>query len=221
MRLVCIVGIDGAGKTTLARNVVSILRQRGEPATYIYGKTWHLISRLLMILGRAVLLREHDIWQDHDAYTQSKKQTMYHPLLAGLYTAAIWLDYYPQIWVKLLPHLFSRRIVVADRYIYDVVISDLAVHLDYSVAQTERIIERGLRLLPRPSLTILLDLPEEVAFSRKTDVPHVNYLRERRAWYVRLNARPEVEQLNGEGVFENLLKSVLQRINDRQAGDMP
>jgi thymidylate kinase len=220
MRLVCIVGIDGAGKTTLARSLVTALQQQGEPAVYLYGKTWPAISRLLMSLGRVVLLGSHDIWQDHDLYTSSKKQTMRSPLLSGLYTVAIWLDYYSQIWVKLAPHLFSQRTVVADRYVYDVVIGDLAVHLNYSLAKADRVIDRALRLLPRPGVTILLDLPEEVAFLRRSDVPHVNYLRERRPWYVRLAGRPEVWRLNGETSSGELLKRVLERIDHGKGGGM-
>ena len=61
--------------------------------------------------------------------------------------------------------------------------------------------DRG-RILPQVEvifdLTILIDLPEEVAFSRKADMPHVDYLRERRPWYLQLRKRPEVEQFDGE-----------------------
>ena len=91
-------------------------------------------------------------------------------------------------------------------------LNELAVQLDYSPAQTERAIERGLRLLPEPTLTILLDLPEEVAFERKTDVPHVQYLRERRGRYLELASRPEVERLDGRVSPTTLLDALLQRI---------
>jgi len=218
MNLVCITGIDGAGKTTLARNIAVTLRQQGRPAVYVYGRIYPIISRLLMALGRAILLRKDDPRQDYGAYTTSKKQTMCNPLLAWPYTAAVLFDYYIQVWFKLLRHLFSRRIVVLDRYIYDTVISDLTVHLNYSPAQTERAIERGLRLLPTPMLTVLIDLPEQVAFSRKTDVPHIDYLRERRGWYLRLVIRPEVERLDGAGSPESLLQTSLARIIGQLTG---
>ena len=211
MKLICITGMDGAGKTTLARNMAAALLQQGRPAVYVYGRIYPLISRLLMALGRITLLHKNDQWQDYRAYTAGKKRTMRNPLLAWPYTAAIFIDYYTQIWFKLLPHLLSRRIIVSDRYIYDTVISDLTVHLNYSPPQTERAIERGLKLLPTPMLTILIDLPEEVAFSRKTDIPHVDYLRERRGWYSKLSARPEVERIDGVGSPESLLEASLAK----------
>jgi dTMP kinase len=212
MKLVCITGIDGTGKSTLARNAVAALKQQGVAATYMYGRTYPLISRLLMALGRMVLLRKRDIWLDYRGYTASKKQTMRNPLLARLYTAAILADYYVQVWLKLVPHMFGGRVVIADRYLYDTVISDLAVHLNYSAEQTERAIKRGLGLVPAPALTVLIDVPPEVAFARKDDVPHVDYLSERREWYLRLRSRPEVITFDGQRPPDELVQALLQAV---------
>ncbi len=205
MRLICITGIDGAGKTTLAKNMVKTLNQEGKPAVYIYGRTIPVVSRFLMALGRATLLRNEDIWDDYEAYSASKKQTMRNKWLAYIYTVAVYIDYYPQIWWKLFPHLFSRRYVVCDRYIYDTVISDLAVHLSYSRSQAALAIERGLRFLPTPTATVLIELAEDIAFARKDDMPHVAYLVDRRRWYSHLTSRPEVKQLDGNNEPETLL----------------
>jgi dTMP kinase len=215
MKLVCIIGIDGTGKTTLASKVAFTLRQQGQPAMYIYGRTFPVISRALMALGRMTLLRKENQWLDYAGYTASKKRTMRSPLLARIYTMSILLDYYVQIWLKLLPHLASRRVVVSDRYLYDTVISDLAVHLNYSDAQAGRAIQRGLRFLPKPVLTVLIDVPEEIAFSRKDDVVHIDYLRERRHWYLNLTPRPEVVLFDGQVAPQALVQSVLRELAAR------
>ena len=177
-----------------------------------------MLSRLLMALARATVLRKQDLWQDYPAYAASKKQVSRRRALAWPFSASIWLDYMVQIWVKLLFHLPSRGIVVLDRYVYDTVISDLAVHLDYSSDQSMRAIERGLRFLPKPVLTILLDLPEEVAFARKSDMPHVDYLRERRGRYLKLGARAEVEKIDANCSPQDLLEAVLNRIGGHNNG---
>jgi thymidylate kinase len=219
MNLVCFIGIDGTGKTTLARSTVAALQERGRPAAYIYGRTCPATSRLLMVLGRLAFFRKHDPWLDYKAYASSKRRVSRHEFLSWPYTVAIWLDYSVQIWLKLLPHLLSRRVVVSDRYVYDTVINELAVQLGYSPVQTQRAIGRGLQILPKPALTILLDLPEEVAFQRKADVPHIDYLKERRSRYLELGARPEVELLDGEASPSDLLNHVLQRIALQGNGD--
>jgi thymidylate kinase len=115
LRLVCICGIDGTGKTTLARGLVEALQRQGLPAVYLYGRTYPVISRLLMALGRRTMLRGRDQWSDYAGYTASKKSVMRQPWLAWVYRAAILCDYYPQMWLKLHPHLLTGRIVVCDR----------------------------------------------------------------------------------------------------------
>ncbi len=219
MELICFTGMDGAGKTTLARKLVNTLKREGKSAVYIYGRTYPIVSRLLMALGRVFFLRKHNQWRAYQLYTTNKKQTMRNPLLTWIYTAAILVDYYVQIWFKLLPHLMSQKIVVSDRYVYDTIISDLAAHLEYSPAQTKLAIEQGLAWLPMPRLTILLDLSEETAFSRKTDIPHIDYLRERRIWYQQLVSRPEIKQLNGENELEPLHKTVVKEFTQAQLGE--
>jgi dTMP kinase len=121
-----------------------------------------------------------------------------------------------QIWLKLGPHLLSRRIVVSDRYIYDTVISDLSVHLGYSPEETAWAIAWGLRALPMPLLTVLIDVPAEVAFARKDDVPHIDYLRERRAFYLELKKRPEVLPFNGQELPTTLVEALVHEITAYQ-----
>lgn len=212
MRIICITGIDGAGKSTLARNLVAYFNANGVRAKYFYGRTYPVISRLFMWIGRTVILRKHDSWNEYQEYHASKKQKMRNPLLLWGYTLAILFDYFIQIWLKLLPLYFSDQILVLDRYIYDTVISDLTVHLNYSKNQTARSIDRGLSLLPIPILTVLIDLQPEVAFSRKDDVPHIDYLIERREWYLTLLDRPEVVKINGEQSLEFVFREVLVQV---------
>jgi dTMP kinase len=217
MKLICLTGIDGAGKTTLARNLVSQLSAEGKQANYLYGRTYPVISRFLMALGKRVFFSKHDEWKDYEGYHSDKKKTMRNPLLSSVYTAAILVDYYLQIWFKLFTYAFTKQVVILDRYIYDTVISDLSVHLNYNDRQTDSAIHRGLYLLPTPTLTALIDLPEEVAMARKDDVPHLEYLRERRHWYLTLLRRPEVKKFNGETTSEALAQSILATLKTTQA----
>ena len=64
MKLICLTGIDGSGKTTLARSLARTLDEQGIPATSIYGRTYPVLSRALMLLGRIILLRGTDLWRD-------------------------------------------------------------------------------------------------------------------------------------------------------------
>lgn len=213
MKLICITGIDGAGKTTLARNIVARLQLQGKRSKYLYGRTYPILSRFLMTLGRSVFLRRDDIWKEYQAYSTHKKRLMTNPLFSNIYTLAVLVDYYLQIWIKLLVKSFGNEVLVLDRYIYDTVINDLAVHLCYSKEQTVRATQRGLRFLPRPILLALIDIPEEVAFRRKSDIPHIEYLRERRVLYLSLRRLAEIWIVNGENGPDGILEEALERID--------
>lgn len=218
-KIICITGIDGAGKTTLARQLVESLQENELPGIYIYGRTYPILSRALMALGRGILLRDHDMWNDYVDYSQAKKNTMRNLLFKWVYTFAIIFDYFPQIWFKLLLHYPGQRIIVLDRYIYDTVICDLAIHLNYSIPETLNAITWGSRFLPKPSKTYLIDLPEELAFQRKDDIPHIDFLKELRRYYKNLLSFPEVEIINGEASIEDLVNIIFNTtISDNLKG---
>lgn len=197
MTLICITGIDGGGKTTLARNVARRLTQHGYPAKYMYGRVFPILSRFVMAMGRFFFLAKQNPWIDYHTYTMNKKGKMRNPLLSFGYSTAVWIDFYVQTWLKIFFHLMNHHLVICDRYVFDTVINDLAVHLNYTESQTDKTIARCFRLLPKPSITILIDLPEEVALLRKNDIPDIDFLRDRKFWYSRLKSNPEVIVVDG------------------------
>jgi len=212
LKIICITGIDGAGKSTLARSVASELCKKGFQAQYFYGRVIPVLSRLAMNFGRKIFLRKNNIWEDYSGYSRSKQKVMRAPILSWGYAFLILLDYYLVTWIKLLPYCFRKVYVVADRYFYDTVVTDLAAHLGFSSNQVLSAVEMGLRFLPKPQNTILIDIPEEIAFARKNDIPHIDYLRERRAYYLDLCVRPEVTMLYGNNSQDCLLRKTMEII---------
>lgn len=210
MTIVCITGIDGAGKTTLAHELVSSLKTKGKPSIYLYGRIYPIVSRILMVLGRSIWLNGQNQWRNYESYSIKKNEIMRNHLLKWIYTIAILVDFYPQIWLKLILHYSKGRIIVLDRYIYDTVISDLSAHLNYSMRETDRAIHFGLLILPTPDVTFLVDLPEEVACGRKNDVPHIDYLKDRRRSYHQILSRPEVQKVNGGSPIEEIIEEMLE-----------
>lgn len=211
-RLVCFTGIDGSGKTTLSRKVARCLRDGGERTAYVYGRTVPAISRLLMTAGRKVLLREHDVWHDYGGYRIDKKRTLENPLFAQAYRCSVWIDYIPRALSNIRAPLVFGRTIVCDRYVFDTVINDLAVHLAYDAEQIRRTLAASFQLLPEPDHAFLIDVPEEVALARKDDVPHIDYLRERRELYLLMAELYPMVKLDGTEALEVILDQVLRRI---------
>ena len=186
MKIIAITGIDGTGKTTLAKNLVIALNKKGIKTTGKYGRIAPVLSRIAMSLGRGIFLRKEDANKEYLEYDKAKAKTMQNPILALIYSLTIFVDYYIQLWIKLGPYILSNRVIILDRYIYDTVISDLTVHLDFTLEQNNRTIHIASRFVPKPVIVIVLDAPEDIAFARKDDVIHIEYLRVRREWYIRL-----------------------------------
>ncbi|NIS82964.1 MAG: hypothetical protein GTO14_22815 [Anaerolineales bacterium] len=210
MTYIAVTGVDGTGKTTLAKDLCSYLSDHGYPASYVYGRIIPVTSRFVMWLGRSIFLRKSYQLNDYLAYRRKTKETLLNPLLVFPYLVSISLDYFIEIWLKLLPNIFSSRIIILDRYVYDTIVSDMAAHIQMDDARFSKIVDLWFNFVPRPDRTYLICAPEVVSFSRKTDIPHIEYLRERNHWYRLLEDREEVRALDGMKSIETNIHIVIE-----------
>lgn len=216
MKIIAITGVDGVGKSTLAQLLAHRLESEGVSAAYLYCRIVPFSSRLVMNLGRYLFLRRSYRSGNYRQYNKEKKQTLQNRFLSWPYSVSIYLDYYFEMWLKLLPRLGQRKVIVADRYLYDTLISDLAAHLDYEDQQLSRGLDIGFRLVPKPLRTYLLETPPEVSLSRKDDIPHIDYITDRQDWYRRITDRPEVVVLDGRATPDRNVETVMNDL--RQSG---
>ena len=196
--LVCFTGIDGSGKTTLAKSLVRSLKSRGIASVYVYGRVKPVMLRPFVWFGRLVFMRGKDMFDDYTEYSKTKRRAIRkHHALFGLYCCTLWIDYVIQISFKVCLPLLHRQIVVCDRYVYDTVITDLATDMDYSTEQIVSQLRRVFRFVPRPDIVFLVDAPEEVAYRRKDDHPSIKYLKERRQIYLDVSKYRDISVLDG------------------------
>jgi len=77
------------------------------------------------------------------------------------------------------PHLFGGKAVVCDRYLYKSIVN-LAVLLDLPLTALPGLLRHpAFQLVPKPTLYFLLDVPAEVGFARKHDIPSREYVERR------------------------------------------
>jgi dTMP kinase len=142
-RLIVLEGIDGSGTTTQTERLVEHLRRRGRTAVSTREPSAGPVGRLL----REVLLGHHRISRD----VSLDGRTM-----AMLFAA----DRFDHLQREVEPLLAAGNDVVSDRYL----MSSLAYQAEEADREWVALLARGVR---PPDLTILLDIPIEVAARRR------------------------------------------------------
>jgi thymidylate kinase len=183
-RFTCIVGIDGGGKTTLAKDLA---QEIGPGTQYLYLRYETVLLRPVRRVLRRTILRNLRNYSFSSSYVehQALKSEVWarHGILSRIYRAMILVDYFFQLQWKLAPARLARAPIVADRYFHDTLATDLAIDFNLSEAECERIL-RGLDIVfPQPDVVIYLDVSPEIAMSRKTDIPDISYLTVRKRYY--------------------------------------
>lgn len=210
---ICFTGIDGSGKTTLAKGLVESLNKKGIRCQYVSAKLDPFILKPFIWVGRLIFLRGKSMFNNYSDYSGTKKETIRnHPLLSGIYQQISLFDYSLQTLLKIRLPLFLGKNVVCDRYIHDVVVN-LAVELDYPDGKLRIILNKCLQMYPKPDLIFLADVPEEIAYQRKDDVPSLEYLKERRQIY--LDIQRECNMINIDGCkttaeLENMVQDFIK-----------
>ena len=208
-RIINIVGVDGAGKTTLARNLAANIRRTDKRIRYRYCQYFAKLLYPFKLLAKVSVMRRTDEFQDYSSYNTAKKNTSRrYPLLAAIYTSVWFVDYLIQVFFKItIPILLGQRLII-DRYIFDIAVNlSLTNGRDVKFAAT--LVRLFFRFAARPDRVLFIDLPEEVAYERKGDIPDIEYLKERRVRYLWLAKEFGFDIIDGNRPPEQVLQTVI------------
>ena len=217
--LICFTGIDGTGKTTLSKELVELLNEKGVKCKYVYARLNPFILKPFILLGGLVFLRGGEISENYSEYSNTKRKAIIkHSLLSKFYERILLLDYIFQIFFKVkIPLIFGKNIV-CDRYVYDTVITDLSVDMNYSKGRVISLLNNLLRFFPEPDITFLIDVPEKIAYQRKNDTPSMGYLKERREIYLDVGKEYEMVILDGYRDLSDLKIEIKNKVMERIGG---
>ena len=220
-RLVQIMGIDGSGKTTLAMNLIEEFRKEGIIFEYKWAKFESKLLKAVIKLKDILIVRETDLKENYRKSSTIKKKLFKNKLLSFLYEQFVIWDYILQIILRIKIPLTSGRNILCDRYVHDTVV-DLAYDLDYSHKKAQEVLNFLFRFLPKPDVIIFVDVPEEIAFSRKDDVPSLEFLRRKRELYhamLKFITTPVI-LVDGTKPIDTLTSEVVSAIKQRGVLDV-
>ena len=177
---ICFTGIDGSGKSTISNKLVETMNANGFSFMYVYNRYKPFLLRPFLYIGGKLFLNKKDFFEDYVDYSKTKKDAAKnHTLLSSIYQYFVIIDYFLQTIYKIkIPLIFGKNII-CDRYIYDTVVTDLAVDFNYTEDQVLKVLSRISMIFPVPDKVFFIDVPEQVAFQRKNDIPSIEYLKDR------------------------------------------
>ena len=214
LRLINIIGIDGAGKTTLAKSLASDLKNFDKKFLYRYCQYFAILLYPVKVFAKLSVMRKTDEFVDYNHYNKTKRATSHRfPLLSNFY-AFIWIiDYLIQISLKVTISIIIGQKLIVDRYIFDTAVN-LSLTTGNDIGYGKKILKLLSIFTPKPDLILFIDLSEEIAFDRKDDIQSVEYLRERRGRYLELAEDYNFKTLDGTKCREVLLqdaKNILRK----------
>lgn len=209
---ICFTGIDGSGKTTLARMTVKMLLQQGIPCIYVYNRFTPFLSKPFTGLGRKLFMSKEDVFRDYTRHTQAKQWLLKSRILSFFYQFLILSDYYFQNLFKVKLPLTLGKNIVCDRYIYDTLITDLALSIGYSEQVIKNTLKKYFYFISKPDLVFLVDAPEEIAYQRKEDIPCIDYLKARRGFYSEVGKKEKMVILDGTLSIVKLGAQIRERL---------
>ena len=164
-------GIDGTGKTTLARYLFDELRKRNYNVQYIHWLNGEN-SQLRRFLRRIIKSRCPRLASyPNGSNTTTKRSTPFiTKIFLVAYPTTVLLDYLRFGMIKLwLPKTIGRnKVIVLDRYMYDVILA-ISKEFHFSDSRKKKLLDVFSKLLPHMDLIFYIDVPPEVSYIRKKD----------------------------------------------------
>jgi hypothetical protein len=161
---------------------------------YIYGKAEYLHLRPTLIPAKRSF-RSDNLKKKNQDVPNPHEYEPYNYITSFLKFIVLWLDY-TFGYLKILFWRLKGRVVISDRYFYDMLIDP----------RRFRIRELGLGqklllkwLTPKPTISLFLDVDPEVVFKRKKDLTLDEIRRQMNLYNKRLSGYVEVCKVDANG----------------------
>ncbi len=206
-RIIVLTGIDGSGKTSHSKTTADFLRSRGIDVVYYHFFKHPLVTSLTLLKAR--LLRK-SVHGAQIVYRSEFRQKLRRPG-AVLRPIVQFIDNWLYIGPRLIWNILRGRWVICDRYYYDYYIRFKCLGYPTS-GLLERLV---LRLTPKPSLLIVLDVNPILSFLRRQGEHPLWYYVLARREFLRLAKELGGYVINTQKSFD-LVQNLINRIVEKR-----
>ena len=191
-RIIALIGIDGAGKSTLSREIGRELTHKGIRIKRVWGgfKDWRLLKFLSTLIKSCTSLDGRPIEVGSEPGLPENRFILY------LYYLAVVADYSVQMFLRVIFPRIEGFTVISDRYYHDIAIT-------FSLGLGRKSVSGAFMrllswILPEPDVTILVMTNPATAYSRKRDIPSYDWVSMRHPLYLELARSRGYMIVNGE-----------------------
>lgn len=205
--LICIMGIDGSGKTTLSNLFIEKMKQSNKRWDYVWCKFGNNGSLLRKILSKLsfLILEKNTKNSDFQGKKPIKKNT-----LSLFYMYFLLLFHYFEILTKIkFPILFHKNII-CDRYLADTIV-DLCLEFGCSYDYAVKLVNKFI-FVPKPDVQFYISVPVKIAYERKKENSK-DYLKSKEETYNKYVNKNQIILLNGEKNLEELLQDIINHMS--------
>ena len=182
---ICIIGIDGSGKTTLTKNLIQSFEREGYCYTYEWAKFESSLLKAVIFLKNSFFVRGNDQKTLVEKNQNIKNKLFQNTVICFFYESFVTISYFFQMFIRITIPLKNGKNIICDRYLYDTLV-DLAYDLKYDEKKIRERTNLYLKYLPHPDVLIYLKIPEEIALKRKDDIPSYEFISEKRKIYEKI-----------------------------------
>jgi thymidylate kinase len=215
-RMVCLVGLDGSGKTAHSIALIDHLRKARIKCRCIWFGNAYFLSFPFMIVCRMLGLTT--IYRIENRVTVSEHKYYKNKAISKIWPYVQFVDVmiFVNFRVKML--LWRGFTIVCDRFVPDIIV-ELMTDVNDTGLYKKRIGRLMFRLMPHGSLLVTLDVNEETARRRKSDIPRLGYLSQRRNNYRLISSYLEIPLVNAEERFEFVQQNLVDLVDGSNQQD--
>lgn len=174
-RFLYISGTDGSGKTTLCNQYIKILNGFNYRTNYVWMRFPHLFSLILLFYCRLTGLTKY---KKIGGQYFGKWEFYRSPFICAVLPWLLLLDIIIRIFYKIYFPALLGRYIVCDRFIIDILV-DLMVSTKNFKLHKQPIGKLYMKLIPKKSKIIILDVNSDVLVKRRDDLSHDELLSEK------------------------------------------